>query len=63
VKQGANLYSIAYHYYKVADETFIDRILKFNPEITNPNLILVGQKIKIPEMAESSLIVRISDDL
>lgn len=63
VKQGANLYSIAYHYYKVADETFIDRILKLNPEITNPNLILVSQTIKIPEIVESSLIVRISEDL
>ena len=63
VKQGTSLYSIAYHYHKVADETFIDRILKLNPEITNPNLILVSQKIKIPEMAESSLSVRISEDL
>jgi type II secretory pathway predicted ATPase ExeA len=61
VKQGATLYSIAYRYYKMADETFIDHILQFNPEITNPNLILVNQKIKIPEMTESSLIVRNSE--
>ena len=61
MKEGATLYSIAYQYYKVADETFIDHILKLNPEIKNPNLILVGQKIKIPEMTESLLIVKTSD--
>ena len=63
VKQGATLYSIAYQYYKAADETFIDHILKLNPEITNPNLILVSQRIKIPEMTESLLIVRYSEGL
>jgi hypothetical protein len=63
VKKGANLYSIAYQYYKAADETFIDHILKLNPEITNPNLILVSQKIKIPEMTESLLIVQTSAHL
>ena len=63
VKKGASLYSMAYKYYKVADETFIDHILKLNPEITNPNLILVSQKIKIPEMTESLLIVQSSEGL
>ena len=62
VKEGATLYSIAYQYYKIADETFIDHILKLNPEIRNPNLILVGQKIKIPEVTESQLIVKTSAD-
>ncbi len=61
VKKGATLSSIAYQYYKVGDETFIDYILKFNPEITNPNLIFVNQKIKIPEMTESSMIVQSSE--
>ena len=61
VKEGANLYSIAYQYYKIADETFIDHILKLNPEIKDPNLILVGQKIKIPEMTESLMIVKTPD--
>lgn len=63
VKKGANLYSIAYQCYKMADETFIDHILKLNPEITNPNLILVSQKIKIPEITESLLIVHYSENL
>ena len=63
VKQGVNLYSLAYQYYKVAGETLIDHILKLNPEITNPNLILISQKIKIPEITESLLIVQYSEGL
>jgi general secretion pathway protein A len=57
VKAGANLYSLAYKYYGETSETAIDRILRLNPEITNPNLILVNQKIKIPEITDSLLIV------
>ena len=34
----------------------MDHILELNPEITNPDLILVNQKIKIPEMNSSLLI-------
>jgi general secretion pathway protein A len=63
VKKGAMLYSLAYKYYHASNETLIDHILKFNPEITNPNLILVSQKIKIPEITESSLIVQSSESL
>jgi general secretion pathway protein A len=63
VKKGGNLYSLAYQYYKVADETLIDHILKLNPEITNPNLILVKQKIKMPEITESLLLVQTSAHL
>ena len=61
VKQGVNLSSLAHQYYKVANETLIDHILKLNPEITNPNLILISQKIRIPEITESLLIVQYSE--
>ncbi len=57
VKEGENLYAIAYRHYKAADETFLDYILRLNPEITNPNLILVDQRIKIPEMSASSRVI------
>ncbi len=60
VKKGAMLHSLAYQYYQTSNETLIDHILKFNPKITNPNLILSGQKIKIPEITESLLIVQSS---
>ena len=63
VKKGVNLYALAYRYYKTTDETFIDHILKINPEITNPNLIVISQKIKIPEVTESLLIVQYSKGL
>ncbi len=62
-KKGATLNSIANRYYKAADETFLDHILKLNPEIKNPNLILIRQKIKIPEMTESLLVVQTSGPL
>ena len=57
VKRGANLYALAYQYYREASETGIDHILKLNPGITDPNLIRVNQKIKIPEITEALLIV------
>jgi general secretion pathway protein A len=56
VKQGTSLSSIALKYYKEANLTLIDHILERNPKITNPDLILVNQKIKIPEMNSSLLI-------
>ena len=56
-KQGVNLSSLAFEHYKTANETLVDHILKLNPEIKNPNLILINQKIRIPEMTESLLIV------
>jgi hypothetical protein len=55
-KQGTSLSSIALKYYKEANVTLIDHILELNPEITNPALILVNQKIKVPEMSSSLLI-------
>lgn len=58
VKDGVNLYALAYRYYKFADETLIDHILKLNPEIQNPHLILVNSKIRIPEINEALLIVQ-----
>ncbi len=63
VKQGVNLYSLAYRYYKVSDETFIDHILKLNPEIRNPHLILISQKIKIPEINQALLIIQYPDSV
>jgi general secretion pathway protein A len=60
VKKGANLYALAYRYYHEVNVTFIDYILALNPEIKDPNLILVNQKIQIPEITESLLIVQSS---
>lgn len=56
VKQGTSLSSLALKYYKEANLTLMDHILERNPEITDPDLILVNQKIKIPEISGSLLI-------
>lgn len=42
VQSGDNLWNISQKF-----DTTIDNLLKLNPQITNPNLIYVGQKIKI----------------
>jgi general secretion pathway protein A len=61
VKKGANLSLLALRYYNDVNPTIIDQIWELNPEITNPDLILVNQKIKIPEITESLLIRQSSD--
>ncbi|HVO65815.1 MAG TPA: AAA family ATPase [Syntrophales bacterium] len=61
VHKGANLSLLALKYYNEANPTLVDHIWEINPEIVNPNLILVSQKIKIPEITESLLIRQSSD--
>jgi hypothetical protein len=61
VKVGTTLSLLALKYYKEANMTLIDHILKLNPDITDPNLILVNQKIKIPEITESVLLLQSSN--
>ncbi len=58
VKKGTNLSSLAYKFYNEADKTYIDHIMKLNPEIRDPDLILIDQKIKIPEIGGSLLIMQ-----
>jgi general secretion pathway protein A len=61
VRAGANLYALAYRHYGEAGETYIDYIMRLNPEIRTPHLILVNQKIRIPEVNEALLISREAD--
>jgi hypothetical protein len=61
VKKGSNLSLLALKYYNDVNPTIIDQIWELNPEITNPDLILVSQKIKFPEITDSSLIRYSSD--
>ena len=51
-KRGETLFLLAKNYYHVAHPTLIDVILQSNPEITNADLIKVGQKIRIPKITE-----------
>lgn len=47
VKRGDCLWNIAKRFYGSGSE--YGRIVTANPEITNPNIIYPGQKIKIPK--------------
>ncbi len=60
VKKGANLHMLSQQYYGEANTTFMDRILELNPDITDPNVILVDQKIRIPEITASLLVAKSS---
>ncbi len=50
VKQGDTLYSIAKKY-----NVSLEDIIKANPEISNPDAINVGMKVKIPSKPKSAL--------
>lgn len=49
VVRGETLTKIAIEYYGGAE--FLPRILRANPAIANPNLIVVGQEIRVPVSA------------
>jgi general secretion pathway protein A len=61
VKKGANLHMLSQQYYGEANTTFMDCILELNPDITDPHLILINQKIRIPEITPSLLVMKSSD--
>ncbi len=61
VQKGQTISSLAQRYYQKVNTTLIDLILDFNPEITNADLIMVDQKIKIPKIMEERLIIQSSD--
>jgi general secretion pathway protein A len=53
---GVNLSSMALKHYNSVTTTLIDHILDMNPSITNPDLILLHQQVKLPELTEALLI-------
>ena len=61
VKKGETISQLTQKYYGMANKTLIDFILDLNPEITNVHLIIVNQKIKIPNITEESLIIQSPD--
>lgn len=58
VERGEFLFSLAKKYYHMANTTLMALILDCNPEITNANLIILNQKIKIPKITEELLIIQ-----
>ena len=61
VKEGQTISYLTLKYYRMVNQTLMDLVLDFNPEITNVHLILVDQKIKIPNITEELLIIRSPD--
>lgn len=61
IGKGANLSSLILNNYNQVNATLMDFVMEFNPEIANPDLILIDQKIRIPEITESNLIAESSD--
>jgi general secretion pathway protein A len=62
VGKGDSISSLSQRYYNLANITLMDLILECNPGITNVHVIKPGQKIKIPEITEASLIIPWTDD-
>jgi phage tail protein X len=54
--RGVSISSLALKHYNKVNMTIIDYILDMNPSIANPDLILINQKIKLPEISERMLI-------
>ena len=50
VKKGDNLNRIIFRAYGRYDKAIFHAVLRKNPEIQRPDLILVGQVIHLPEM-------------
>jgi hypothetical protein len=61
VEERDTLSSLCMKYYNFSSPTLMNHIVDFNPQINNPHLILAHDKIKIPEITESSLIIESRD--
>ncbi len=57
VGKGDTLSLLAQKNYEFFNSTLIDKILEFNPGITNIHLVNVGQKISLPTITEESMVV------
>lgn len=61
VKKRQTISQLTQKYYGIVNVTLIDFLLEVNPNITNVHLIMVDQKIKIPNITEELLIIQSAD--
>jgi general secretion pathway protein A len=61
VKEGDYLSKIVFNHFGKLNESLIDLVLNQNPSLSNIDLVLVEQQIKLPELNEEILIVPASD--
>ncbi len=62
VRKGQTLSQLTQQYYGMVNLTLIDLLLELNPAITNVDLIVIDQEIKIPHMTQGLLIIQSPDD-
>lgn len=60
VVRGQTIFALCKKHYREVNLSLVAHILAANPAIANPHLILVRQKITIPEVTEESLLVKTS---
>ncbi len=61
VAKGQTLSKLAIQYYGKSNESLVDLILTHNPSITDADLILVDQEIRLPQLKEEALLFPASD--
>jgi general secretion pathway protein A len=62
VKEGWTFSLLASQYFSALNKSLLDILLEANPQIMDMNLIFAGQKIKIPNITEESLLRRGPDN-
>jgi len=62
VQKGDTIFSLARKYYKSDNRTIIDLILQANPGIKDSSIIKPAERVKIPEINESTLILKSGDN-
>jgi len=61
VRKGNSIYRILKKSYGRANTTLLDHVLNSNPGISNPDRLMVKQKIHIPPLTDDSLILKNRD--
>ncbi|MBW1974901.1 MAG: AAA family ATPase [Deltaproteobacteria bacterium] len=62
IKPGDSLYGIIKKVYGKTNNTLLDIILTANPQIENPDVLLVNKKLLLPKIAEDTVILRGPDE-
>jgi general secretion pathway protein A len=57
IQKGDTVYSLARQYFNSDTRTIIDLLLAANPQVKNPEIIKPGERFKIPEINESTIIM------
>ena len=62
IKDGETLSFLCIKYYGEFNESLIDLLITYNPSIKNADLVLVNQKIQLPEKRDESILTAAQDN-